>query len=134
MPSNAMVATDIGNVCSVSNGYLRFPDGGPSLLETLTCVRENIPTTAIVFHNAQWGAEKKNQVLWFGDRYVGVNLKNTFSYAEIAKSMSAEGITCNHVDQVGDALRQAAQNQTEGKTTVIEMMLTRELGDPFRRD
>ena len=24
MPSNAMVSTDIGNVCSVSNGYLRF--------------------------------------------------------------------------------------------------------------
>jgi len=175
MPSNAMVATDIGNVCSVSNGYLRFPDGGPSMLaamtfgncgysfpaamgakiaapdrpsfayvgdgawgmslnEVLTCVRENIPTTAIVFHNKQWGAEKKNQVLWFGDRYVGVNLKNDFSYADIARSMSAEGITCNHVDQVGDALRQAAQNQTEGKTTVIEMMLTRELGDPFRRD
>ena len=24
MPNNAMVSTDIGNVCSVSNGYLRF--------------------------------------------------------------------------------------------------------------
>ena len=24
MPENAMVSTDIGNVCSVSNGYLRF--------------------------------------------------------------------------------------------------------------
>ena len=24
MPKNAMVSTDIGNVCSVSNGYLRF--------------------------------------------------------------------------------------------------------------
>jgi len=175
MPSNAMVATDIGNVCSVSNGYLRFPDGGPSMLaamtfgncgysfpaamgakiaapdrpafayvgdgawgmslnETLTCVRENIPTTAIVFHNCQWGAEKKNQVLWFGDRYVGVNLKNPWSYADIGRSMGAEGITCDHIDQVGDALRQAAQNQTEGKTTIVEMMLTRELGDPFRRD
>merc|ERR1711879_579376 len=173
MPKDAMVATDIGNVCSVSNSYLRFDqprsflaamtfgncgysfpaamgakvaapdrpaiayagDGawGMSLNEVLTCVREEIPTTAVVFHNKQWGAEKKNQVLWFGDRYVGVNLKNTFSYADIARSMSA-GITCNHIDQVGDALRQAAQNQSEGKTTVIEMMLTRELGDPFRRD
>jgi len=174
MPRNAMVATDIGNVCSVSNSYLRFEqpmsylaamtfgncgysfpaamgakvgapdrpaigyvgDGawGMSLNEVLTCVRENIPTTAVVFHNKQWGAEKKNQVLWFGDRYVGVNLKNDFSFAGIAKAMSAEGIVCSHPSEVGDALRQSVKNQSEGKTTVIELMLTRELGDPFRRD
>merc|ERR1711962_317895 len=174
MPGNAMVSTDIGNVCSTSNGYLRFDqspsflaamtfgncgysfpaamgakvaapdrpaiayvgDGawGMSLNEVLTCVREKIPTTAVVFHNKQWGAEKKNQVLRFGDRYVGSNLDNSFSYAEIARAMSAEGITCTHADQVGDALNQAIQNQKEGKTTVLELMLTKELGDPFRRD
>jgi sulfoacetaldehyde acetyltransferase len=174
MPKNAMVATDIGNICSVSNGYLRFPEGpsflaamtfgncgysfpaamgakiaapdrpsiayvgdgawGMSLNEVLTCVRENIPTTAVVFHNKQWGAEKKNQVLWFGDRYVGVQLKNDFSFANIAKSMGAEGITVDSLDQVSGALDLAVKNQTEGKTTVIEMMVTRELGDPFRRD
>ena len=35
---------------------------GMSLNEMLTCVRENIPTVAVVFNNRQWGAEKKNQV------------------------------------------------------------------------
>ena len=35
---------------------------GMSFNEVLTCIREKIPTTAVVFHNAQWGAEKKNQV------------------------------------------------------------------------
>jgi sulfoacetaldehyde acetyltransferase len=35
--------------------------------------------------------EKKNQVLWFGDRYVGSQLKNP-SFAEVARSMGAEGI------------------------------------------
>lgn len=48
--------------------------------------------------------------------------------------MGAEGITCNHQDQVGDALRKAVANQEEGKTTIVELMTTRELGDPFRRD
>lgn len=174
MPTNAMVSTDIGNVCSVSNGYLRFEENpsffaamtfgncqysfpsamgaklarpdrpaiayvgdgawGMSFNEILTCIREKIPTTAVVFHNQQWGAEKKNQVLWFGDRYIGVNLENPWSYAEIARSMKAEGITCDHPDQIGDALKQSVKNQEEGKTTVIELMLTRELGDPFRRD
>ncbi len=33
-----------------------------SLNEVLTCVREDLPTIAIVFNNGQWGAEKKNQV------------------------------------------------------------------------
>ena len=41
---------------------------GMSCVEVLTAVRENIPVTACVFSNNQWGAEKKNQVLWFGDR------------------------------------------------------------------
>ena len=42
--------------------------------------------------------------------------------------MKAEGIKCDHVDQVGDALRQAVKNQEDGKTTVVELMFTRELG------
>ena len=119
LPEDAMVATDIGNICSVSNSYLRFrnprnffaamtygncgysfpaamgakiacPDKpsfafagdgawGMSLNEVLTCVREDIPTTAVVFNNGQWGAEKKNQVLWFGDRYIGTQLKGDHS-------------------------------------------------------
>ena len=175
MPEDAMVSTDIGNSCSVSNSYLRFKeprsflaamtfgncgyafpaamgakvarpdrpavayvgDGawGMSLNEVLTCVRSEIPTTAVVFNNRQWGAEKKNQVLWFGDRYVGVNLWNPDTgFAGISKAMGAEGIQVSHVDEVGDALRQATAAQSEGKTTVVEVMTTRELGDPFRRD
>jgi len=104
-----------------------------SLNEVLTCVREKIPTTAVVFNNGQWGAEKKNQVLWFGDRYIGTQLESP-SFAGIARAMGAEGITVSQLDQVGDALRKAVANQQDGKTTVVELMLSRELGDPFRRD
>jgi len=176
MPDDAMVATDIGNSCSVSNGYLRFKharsylaamtfgncgyafpaamgakvarpdrfacayvgDGawGMSLNEVLTCVREKIPTTAVVFNNRQWGAEKKNQVLWFGDRYTGTNLEHPDTgFAGIAKAMGAHGIQVDSIEKVGDALREAHRLQMEeGVTTVVEVMTTRELGDPFRRD
>ncbi len=170
MPKNAMVTTDIGNICSVANSYLRFEaprgffaamsfgncgyafptaigakvaapdrpavayvgDGawGMSLQETLTCVRENIPVTAVVFNNGQWGAEKKNQIDYYADRYVGTNLENP-SFAAIARAMGAEGITIDEPDQVGDALRQATASS---KATVIEIKVTQELGDPFRRD
>jgi sulfoacetaldehyde acetyltransferase len=173
MPADAMVSTDIGNICSVSNSYLRFEkphsffaamsfgncgyafpviigaklaqpsrpavayvgDGawGMSFGEILTCVREKIPVTAVVFHNRQWGAEKKNQVDFYGNRFVGSNLESP-SFASIARAMGAEGIVVEKLSDVGPALRAACAAQKEGKTTILEMMVTRELGDPFRRD
>ncbi len=173
LPGDAMVSTDIGNICSVSNSYLRFnkpnsffaamsfgncgyafptiigakvaaPDRpavayvgdgawGMSFGEILTCVREDIPVTAVVFHNKQWGAEKKNQVDFYGTRFLGVDLKNP-SFAEIARSMGAEGVTVSNLGDVGEALEKACDAQKRGKTTILEVMCTRELGDPFRRD
>ena len=173
MPKDAMVSTDIGNICSVANSYLRFSrpnsmfaamsfgncgyalpavigakvaaperpaiayvgDGawGMSFNEILTCVRERIPVTAVVFHNKQWGAEKKNQVDFYGTRFVGVNLENP-SFAEIARAMGAEGVRVERLDDVGQALASACEAQKAGKTTVLEVMCTMELGDPFRRD
>lgn len=174
MPDDVMVSTDIGNINSVANSYLRFEkprsffaamsfgncgyafptiigakvaaphrpavsyagDGawGMSLMETMTCVRHNIPVTAVVFHNRQWGAEKKNQVDFYNRRFVAGELDNQ-SFAEIARAMGAEGITVDRLEDVGPALKKAIDMQmNEGKTTIIEIMCTRELGDPFRRD
>lgn len=174
MPEDVMVSTDIGNINSVANSYLRFEkprsffaamsfgncgyafptiigakvaaphrpavsyagDGawGMSLMETMTCVRHHIPVTAVVFHNRQWGAEKKNQVDFYNRRFVAGELDNQ-SFAEIARAMGAEGITVDRLEDVGPALKKAIDMQmNEGKTTIIEIMCTRELGDPFRRD
>ena len=174
MPKDAMVSTDIGNINSVANSYLRFErprsflapmsfgncgyalptiigakaaapdrpaiayagDGAwaMSMVEIMTAVRHDIPVTAIVFHNRQWGAEKKNQVDFYNRRFVAGELDSP-SFAEIAKSMGAEGIVVDNLDQVGVALKKAIDMQmNEGKTCVIEIMCTRELGDPFRRD
>ena len=48
----------------------------------------------------QWGAEKKNQIDYYADRYVGTNLKNP-NFADVAESMGANGITVDHVDETG---------------------------------
>lgn len=173
LPKQVMVSTDIGNICSVSNSYLRFEqprsmlaamsfgncgyafpavigakmaapdrpavayvgDGawGMSMGEILTCVRENIPVTAVVFHNRQWGAEKKNQVDFYSRRFLGTDLENP-SFAAIARSMGAEGVVVDKLGDVGPALAAACEAQKQGKTTILEVMVTRELGDPFRRD
>jgi sulfoacetaldehyde acetyltransferase len=174
MPARVMVSTDIGNINSVANSYLRFEeprsffapmsfgncgyalptiigakaaapdrpavayagDGawGMSLGEVMTAVRHDIPVTAVVFHNRQWGAEKKNQVDFYNRRFVAGELESE-SFAGIAQSMGAEGIVVEKLDQVGPALERAIEMQmNEGKTCVVEIMCTRELGDPFRRD
>jgi sulfoacetaldehyde acetyltransferase len=174
LPDDAMVSTDIGNICSVANSYLRFDrprsmfaamsfgncgyafptimgakvaapdrpaiayvgDGawGMSFGELQTCVRESIPVTAVVFNNGQWGAEKKNHVDFYSNRFVGVNLDKQPSWAAVAKAMGAEGHRIEKLADVGPALRAAVAAQRQGTTTVLEMMVTRELGDPFRRD
>lgn len=105
-----------------------------SMSEIMTAVRHNIPVTGVVFHNRQWGAEKKNQVDFYNRRFVADDLANP-SFAEVGKAMGTEGITVDKLDDVGSALKKAVDMQmNDGKTTVIEIMCTRELGDPFRRD
>ncbi|VTU26489.1 Sulfoacetaldehyde acetyltransferase [Variovorax sp. PBS-H4] len=107
---------------------------GMSMVEIMTCVRHDIPVTAVVFHNRQWGAEKKNQVDFYNRRFVAGELESE-SFAGIAKAMGAEGIVVDKLEDVGPALKKAVDMQmNQGKTTVIEVMCTRELGDPFRRD
>jgi sulfoacetaldehyde acetyltransferase len=174
MPVDAIVSTDIGNICSVANSYLHFEAGrqflapmtfgncgysspavmgakvarpdrpcvgysgdgawGMQMMDLLTAVRERIPFTQVVFNNGQWGAEKKNQVLWFGDRYVGTNLQNP-SFSAVACAMGARGVRVDSLDQVGAALHEAVSAQMkDGNSSVIEVMCTKELGDPFRRD
>lgn len=107
---------------------------GMSMSEIMTAVRHDIPVTAVVFHNRDWGAEKKNQVEFYNRRFVAAELVSE-SWAGIAQAMGAEGERVDSLDQVGPALQRAIDRQmNEGKTTVIEVMCTRELGDPFRRD
>jgi sulfoacetaldehyde acetyltransferase len=48
--------------------------------------------------------------------------------------MGAEGHRIEKIGDVGAALKAACAAQKEGRTTVLEMMVTAELGDPFRRD
>lgn len=107
---------------------------GMSMSEIMTSVRHDIPVTAVVFHNRDWGAEKKNQVEFYDRRFVAAELESE-SWAGIGKAMGAEGIVVDQHEDVGAALEKAVDMQMNGgKTTVVEVMCTRELGDPFRRD
>ncbi len=93
------------------------------------------PVTQIVFRNYQWGAEKRNSTLWFDDNFVGTELDEEVSYAGIAQACGLEGVAVRTMDELTAALNKAIDDQmNNGKTTLIEVMLNQELGDPFRRD
>lgn len=175
IPKDALVATDIGNTCSMVNAYLRFsgirqhisalswgncgfaygaalgaklgaPDkpvfalqgdgawGISGLSEVMTAVRENIPVIAVVFNNFEWGAEKKNQVDYYDERYLGVDLLSNPNFAQLAKDMGAEGYRVEDPDTVKDVVNTAIAS---GKPAVIEVIQQggkTVLAEPFRRD
>ncbi|GAW34051.1 sulfoacetaldehyde acetyltransferase [Roseovarius sp. A-2] len=93
------------------------------------------PVTQIVFRNYQWGAEKRNSTLWFDDNFVGTELDTKVSYAGIAEACGLKGVQVKTMEALTDALNQAIKDQMENNTTtLIEVLLNQELGEPFRRD
>jgi sulfoacetaldehyde acetyltransferase len=174
LPEDAMVSTDIGNICAMANSYLPFEkprsflapgmfgncgyafpsimgaklarpdrpgvalvgDGafGISLNELPTCSRMNIPVTIVVFRNGQWGAEKKNDILWFDERFVGTELGDPFSYAAVAEAFGLKGVRVSSMEDLSRAVSEACAAQRDGTTTLVEVVVNKELGAPFRRD
>jgi sulfoacetaldehyde acetyltransferase len=174
LPPDAMVSTDIGNICAMANSYLTFEtprsffapgmfgncgyafpsmmgaklarpdrpavalvgDGafGISLNELPTCTRMNIPVTIVVFRNGQWGAEKKNDILWFDERFVGTELGDPFSFAAVAQAFGLNGVRVETMADLTSALSEGCAAQKDGITTLVEVVVNKELGAPFRRD
>jgi len=174
LPKNAMVSTDIGNICAMANSYLPFEEArsffapgmfgncgyafptimgaklarperaavalvgdgafGISLNELPTCNRMNIPVTVIVFRNGQWGAEKKNDILWYDERFVGTELGDDFSFAAVAEAFGCRGVRVTTMEDLTSAVSEACERQNDGVTTLVEVVVNKELGAPFRRD
>ncbi|GAA0447306.1 sulfoacetaldehyde acetyltransferase [Lentibacillus halophilus] len=171
LPENAIVSSDIGNVSSTANAYLKFtqprrhiaaltygntgfaypaalgaqraePDApvfaivgdgawGMSLHEVSTAVEQNIPVVACVFNNQSWAAEKKNQVDFFDDRYIGSNIQGP-DFADVAKSMGALAHTITKPEDIVPAIEEALKQR---KPAVLNIYVDgTQLAPPFRKD
>ena len=172
LPDDAIVTTDIGNVASTANSYLKFnqsrthiaaltfgntgfaypaalgaqiakPDApviaivgdgawGMSLHEVSTAVEHNLPVVACVFRNMWWGAEAKNQVDFYNDRFIGVDIPTPESFVPVAKAMGAEGLRVERPEDIRDAFDQCIKSR---KPTVLEFLVDgKQLAPPFRKD
>jgi sulfoacetaldehyde acetyltransferase len=104
------------------------------LAEVMTAVREKISVIAVVFQNYEWGAEKKNQIDYYDNRFVGANLRENPSYAQLARDMGAKGYKVEDYRNVREVVREAVKS---GEPAVIEAVIEggeKVLAEPFRRD
>jgi len=132
----AIVGAKIGQPNVPVVGFAGDGAFGIAVNELTAIGRDEWPAvTQIVFRNYQWGAEKRNSTLWFDDNFVGTELDMKVSYAGIAQACGLIGVQAKSMDELTDILNQAIKDQMENnRTTVIEVILNQELGEPFRRD
>ena len=171
LPKNTIISTDIGNVSSTANAYLKFnqtrrhiaaltfgntgfaypaalgaqraePDSpvvaiigdgawGMSVHEVSTAVEQNIPVIACVFNNKSWAAEKKNQVDYYDDRFIGSDIEAP-DFAEVAKSMGALGYTIDKPEDIAPTIEEVLAKR---KPAVLNIFVDgTQLAPPFRRD
>ncbi|NLA41354.1 MAG: sulfoacetaldehyde acetyltransferase [Smithella sp.] len=172
LPDDAIVTTDIGNVSSTANSYLKFNhprrhiaaltfgntgfaypaalgaqiarpkapviaiigDGawGMSLHEVSTAVEHNLPVIACVFRNMWWGAEAKNQVDFYNNRFVGVDIPTPESFVPVAKAMGANAMRVSRPQDIREAFQSCLKSR---KPTVLEFLVDgKQLAPPFRKD
>ncbi len=108
---------------------------GISMSEMTSCNRKEWPNiTMVIFRNYQWGAEKRNSILWYDNNFVGTELDPELSYAKIAEACGSKGIVVKNAEELTQSIKTSCEEQQKGITTFIEVILNQELGEPFRRD
>ena len=108
---------------------------GISMNEMSSCARKEWPAISmVIFRNYQWGAEKRNSILWFDDNFIGTELDPELSYSKVANACGLKGVTVKTMEETTKAIKQSCEDQKKGITTFIEVILNQELGEPFRRD
>ena len=108
---------------------------GISMSELTSCNRKEWPNiTMVIFRNYQWGAEKRNSILWYDNNFVGTELDPELSYAKIAEACGSKGVVVKSSNELTQAIKTGCDDQQKGITTFIEVILNQELGEPFRRD
>lgn len=132
----AIIGAKIGDPSVPVVGFAGDGAFGISMNELTACGRGDWPAvTMVVFRNCQWGAEKRNTTLWYSDNFVGTELNYGVEYAQVAQACGLQGVKVDTAAALEKALTNAIEDQMKNnKTTLIEVVVNQELGEPFRRD
>ena len=78
--------------------------------------REEWPgITMVIFRNYQWGAEKRNSILWYDNNFVGTELDPHLSYAKVAEGCGLKGVTVKTQAELTEALRAVLRGAEEAR-------------------
>jgi len=132
----SILGAKVGNPDVPVVGFAGDGAFGITMNELTACGRGDWPgVTMVVFRNYQWGAEKRNTTLWYQDNFVGTELNKGVEYAKLAEACGLKGIKVETVEQLEEGLAAAIEGQMQrNETTLVEVVLNQELGEPFRRD
>ncbi len=131
----SIIGAKIGNPDTPVVGFAGDGAFGISMNEMGSIGRDDWPSvTMVIFRNYQWGAEKRNSILWYDNNFVGTELNPYLSYAKVAEGCGLKGVTVKTQEELTAALKLSCEEQQKGITTFIEVVLNQELGEPFRRD
>ncbi|KAB2845813.1 MAG: sulfoacetaldehyde acetyltransferase, partial [Hyphomicrobiaceae bacterium] len=131
----AIIGAKIGCPATPVVGFAGDGAFGISVNEMTAIGRKEWPAiTMVVFRNYQWGAEKRNSILWYDNNFVGTELDPELSYARVAQGCGLKGVAVRTQAELTAALKEACEAQKKRITTFIEVILNQELGEPFRRD
>ena len=87
---------------------------GISMSEMASMGREGWPAiTMVIFRNYQWGAEKRNSILWYDNNFVGTELNPDLSYARVADACGLKGVAARTMEELTAALRESCAAQAE---------------------
>jgi sulfoacetaldehyde acetyltransferase len=131
----SIIGAKIGNPETPVVGFAGDGAFGISMNEMTSIGRDDWPAiTMVIFRNYQWGAEKRNSILWYANNFVGTELNPDLSYAKVAEGCGLKGVKVTTQAELTAALKDSCAAQKDGVTTFIEVILNQELGEPFRRD
>jgi sulfoacetaldehyde acetyltransferase len=131
----AIIGAKIGNPDVPCVGFAGDGAFGISMNEMSSICRDQWPAiTMVIFRNFQWGAEKRNAILWYDNNFVGTELDAKLSYAKVAEACGFRGVVVRSPSQLTEAIGQSCEDQQNRVTTFLEVILNQELGEPFRRD
>ena len=89
--------------------------------EMTSCGREEWPAiTMVIFRNYQWGAEKRNSILWYDNNFVGTELDPDLSYATVAEGCGLKGVKRTTKWELTSELKETCEAKREGVTKLVE--------------
>jgi acetolactate synthase-1/2/3 large subunit len=111
----------LGARCAAEKVVCVTGDGGilMQLAELATAVQEGLDVTVLVLNDGGYGAIRHYQRYNFGERYIGVDLRNP-DFVRVAEAFGAEGVRVETSKDLEARLREALRS---GRVTVLDVRI-----------